>query len=166
MASFSNPILYDYIGGPNSLLGVGRTQIRKFQDSNLPAYFRNDLKGDTSTEYTLTVNEAGYKPFPSPDAMLDGGGRRGVYDPMVFINKNVRNSSADSSPLYRENNVHTGNPGVLTLNDSRTKITRIVHHSEVIDKAIDKINEAPIIKIIFVKRTSLVSIGDIVLRLR
>ena len=143
---FSNPILYDYIGGPNSLLGVGRTQIRKFQDSNLPAYFRNDLKGDTSTEYTLTVNEAGYKPFPSPDAMLDGGGRRGVYDPMVFINKNVRNSSADSSPLYRENNVHTGNPGVLTLNDSRTKITRIVHHSEVIDKAIDKINEAPIIE--------------------
>ena len=127
----SDSILYEYKHGPNSLLGIGRTTIRKFQNSKINTKFRGDLNGDLDNEYTLTLNtEEGYLPFSTPDTL---NSERGVGVSLF----------GDKENAIRESNMSMGNPGVLT-GDGGLRLTkkRDLAYNQVIDAAIDKINSS------------------------
>jgi len=132
LLGISDNILYDYGAGPSSILGIGRTTIRKYQDSKVPATFREDLNGGLDKTHTLTINPLIVdQVFTTPDS-LQSNDRN--YIP--------RSSEKFDRPedSYRENNhrIRAGNPGSIT-NDFGAKISdqRV---NAFIYKTIDKIN--------------------------
>jgi len=132
LLGITNNILYDYSSGPSSILGIGRTTIRKYQDSKIPANFREDLNGGLDKTHTLTLNPLVIdQVFQTPDS-LSGTDRN--YIP-ISSEKFARPEDS-----YRENNhrIRAGNPGTIT-NDFGAKISdqRV---DSFIYKTIDKIN--------------------------
>ena len=145
LLGFSNSVLFEYNHGPSSVLGIGRTTIRKYQNSKINTKFRGDLKSDLDNDYVLTLNtEEGYLPFSTPDSLSDD---RGVYSPKIPT-KGMQSTRLNSlNSLYRENNVNIGNPGILSTKGrfGGTAKKGNVPYTQVIEGAIDKINAAEII---------------------
>lgn len=145
LLGFSDSILFEYNHGPNSILGVGRTRIRKYQNSKINAKFRGDLNNDLDNDYILTLNtEKGYLPFSTPDSLKDD---RGVYSPKkpndTVFSVISGQQSLNINEIFRENNTNSGNPGVLTQGINKK---RNLPYFQVINKAIDKINAAEVIE--------------------
>tara|TARA_R110002012_G_scaffold2633_1_gene12631 strand:- start:5122 stop:7107 length:1986 start_codon:yes stop_codon:yes gene_type:complete len=127
---FSSNILYEYNHGPSSVLGLGRTTIRKYQNSQINTRFSGDLINDKDNEYILTINTEGYTPFNSPDSLMRDRGIR-KFDSEGKIRETFRGA-------------YTGNPGALTNVNGVKK--RNLSYEQVIEKSIDKINAANIIE--------------------
>ena len=126
LLGITDNILFDYNAGPSSLLGIGKTTIRKYQDSKISAKFRNDLNGDLDKEYKLTLNPTIIdQVFTTPDS-LSGTDRN-------YIPRSAEKFDRPEDS-YRENNhrIRAGNPGTLSIKDKR------VNHFDF--KTIDKIN--------------------------
>lgn len=146
LLGLSDSVLFEYNHGPSSILGLGRTTIRKYQNSKINTQFRGDLEGDLDNDYILTLNtEEGYLPFSTPDSLSDD---RGVYSPKIPT-KGMQSTRLNSlNSIYRENNVNIGNPGILSTKGrfGGTAKKGNVPYTQVIEGAIDKINAAEIIE--------------------
>ena len=97
-------ILYRYASGPSSILGIGRTTIRNFQNSKgNPSKFREDLNGDEKI-YPLTINP------------LKTLGRVDELEPDIESLKLHRTKTDHiSKKNYREVKYSTGNPGIINI---------------------------------------------------
>ncbi len=135
LLGLSDSILFEYNHGPSSVLGIGRTTIRKYQNSQINPKFRGDLEGNLDDDYVLTLNtEEGYIPFDRPDSLSP---ERGMGSSII----------GDRETAIRESNMSTGNPGVLTGGGSLgLSKKRDLAYNQVIDAAIDKINLSNIIE--------------------
>lgn len=146
LLGFSDSVLFEYNHGPSSVLGIGRTTIRKYQNSKINAKFRGDLDNDLDNDYVLTLNtEEGYLPFSTPDSLSDN---RGVYSPKNLDSARLGGLSnfreiVNINNFYRENKTNSGNPGVLTQGIDKK---RNLPYTQEITSAIDKINVAEIIE--------------------
>jgi hypothetical protein len=130
LLGISDNILFDYNAGPSSILGIGKTTIRKYQDSKIPAKFRGDLNKDLDKEYKLTLNPTIIdQVFTTPDS-LKGTDRN-------YIPRSAERFDKPEDS-YRENNhrIRAGNPGTLSIKNKR------VNHFNF--KTLDKINATDI----------------------
>ena len=132
LLGITDNILFDYTAGPSSILGIGRTTIRKYQDSKIPAKFREDLNSGLDKDHKLTLNPIIIdQVFTTPDS-LSSADRN-----YIPISSEKFDKPEDS---YRENNhrIRAGNPGSIT-NDFGAKISNQKVNT-FIYKTIDKIN--------------------------
>ena len=98
-----DPMLYEYGAGPGSTYGIGRTSIRRFENTlNSPNFTNPSRLGDQFEGPIKAANVQNY---------LKVLGRPGAID--------YQGDAGNGTKLYRESRIGTGNPGVEYLSTGR-----------------------------------------------
>ena len=134
--------LYTYSGGPNSLYGIGRTTIQKYEKTQNAGYKPlNDPHKVSSRNYSTTPRHTGKANGPKPNSVLniiDFRKNRGV--PYTDYASETSGSGDDKmiTPKFaRESNYGLGNPGFSVRQKAYNTIDA---------KLVDNINALPILK--------------------